>query len=148
MSPRRLARPLALAFTISFATLLAALAAASDMGHAAADQVQLASYQNYLNTYLYTHAGQNRGVGGAQHDLARDNIRTLMESYGLSVTLESFTYNGQTGNNVVGTKLGTVYPDRMFIIGGHYDSANNPGADDNASGVAGVLEIARILQSY
>jgi Zn-dependent M28 family amino/carboxypeptidase len=37
---------------------------------------------------------------------------------------------------VVATKLGTLYPDQIYIIGAHYDSVSNPGADDNASGVA------------
>lgn len=43
---------------------------------------------------------------------------------------------------------GTECPGKMLIIGGHYDSAHpqGPGADDNATGVAGMLEIARALR--
>ena len=128
--------------------LLVSMAGATDMGQAAANAVSQSSYQNYLNTYLYTHTGNSRGApNGAQHNLARDNIKSLMESYGLSVALESFSYGG-TGWNVVGTKTGTLYPDKQYIIGCHYDSVNNPGADDNASGAAGVLEAARVLSQY
>ena len=56
--------------------------------------------------------------------------------------------------NVIATKRGTLYPDSVIIIGGHYDSIVYdgtdwfvwaPGADDNASGTVGVLEAARIL---
>jgi len=55
--------------------------------------------------------------------------------------------------NVVATLKGTVYPNDVFVIGGHYDSHNNiedpmisaPGADDNASGVSSVLECARTI---
>ncbi|MBP7747609.1 MAG: M28 family peptidase [Phycisphaerae bacterium] len=126
----------------------ASFALASNEGQAAAEQVSVASYQGFMNNWLYTHSGQSRGPNGAQHDPARDNILSLFQSYGLSAALEPFTYGGQSGENVVATQTGTVYPERIYIIGGHYDSVNNPGADDNASGVALVLEAARILSQY
>lgn len=55
--------------------------------------------------------------------------------------------------NVVATLRGTETPERIFIIGGHYDSFNDqgnlfavaPGADDNASGTTCVLESARAV---
>ncbi|MGQ0571382.1 MAG: M20/M25/M40 family metallo-hydrolase [Armatimonadota bacterium] len=48
--------------------------------------------------------------------------------------------------NVVATKRGTTRPDEIVVIGGHYDSVpNGPGANDNASGVATILEAARVL---
>jgi len=128
-------------------------APASDEGQAAADQVSETSYRYFLGDnqgvegILYTHAGDNRGPNGPEHDPARDNIAAHFESYGLTVTLEPFYYGG-TYYNVVATKLGTVYPDQEYIVGGHYDSVSNPGADDNASGVASVLEAARILSQY
>jgi len=109
------------------------------------NQVSLASYQNYLNNALYTHAGDNRGLGGAQHDLARENIVSLFTSFGLLVTSQPFDYAGATYYNIVGTRVGTVRPDEIYIVGAHYDSVGNPGADDNASGVAAVLEAARVL---
>jgi len=121
---------------------------ASDEGQAAADQVNQSYYQNYLNLYLYTHAGHNRGPNGAQHDPARDNIKNLFTSFGLPAWFETFTYNGQVWENVVAEKVGTLYPTRIYIVGAHYDSANNPGADDNASGVAAVIEAARIISQY
>jgi photosystem II stability/assembly factor-like uncharacterized protein len=59
-----------------------------------------------------------------------------------------------TLNNVIATKQGTTYPDRYFIICAHYDDASEnpmvfaPGADDNGSGTAGVIEAARVLADY
>ncbi len=57
--------------------------------------------------------------------------------------------------NLIAIKTGTTRPDEYVVIGGHYDSISTenfhdpdayaPGADDNATGVAGVLEAARIL---
>ncbi len=121
---------------------------ASPQGLAAANQVSQASYYDFMDNWLYTHVGDKRGIGGPEHDLCRENVRFLLQSYGLSVVLEPFTYQSVTYYNVVATKTGLLYPSRQYIIGAHYDSVNNPGADDNASGVAAVLEIARILSQY
>jgi hypothetical protein len=128
--------------------LVAAPVRATDEGQEAANQVSATIYDSYLNLYLFTHTGHNRGMNGAQHDPCRDNIKALFESYGLPTVFETFTYSGQTWENVVAQQTGTLYPDSIYIIGGHYDSVSNPGADDNASGVAGTLEAARILSQY
>ncbi len=58
--------------------------------------------------------------------------------------------------NVLATKTGSLQPHRKIIVSGHYDSISldrtqaqqdvAPGADDNASGCAAVLEIARLLK--
>ncbi|UCD75480.1 MAG: M28 family peptidase [Phycisphaerales bacterium] len=120
---------------------------ASDAGQAAVDEVSQAIYFDLMDNWLYTHAGDNRGFG-PEHDLARDNIVFLMESYGLTVTLEPFEYSGNTYYNVVATKVGTLYPDQEYILGAHFDSVDNPGADDDASGVALMLEVARIIGPY
>lgn len=49
-------------------------------------------------------------------------------------------------HNVAVFKPGSRFPDRQLIIGAHYDTYPlSPGADDNASGVTGMLEIARVL---
>lgn len=51
--------------------------------------------------------------------------------------------------NIVAEKKGTTNPDEIVILGAHYDTPGNkiPGANDNASGVATMLEIARVLKS-
>ncbi|MBD3334963.1 MAG: M20/M25/M40 family metallo-hydrolase [Candidatus Eisenbacteria bacterium] len=52
-------------------------------------------------------------------------------------------------DNVVARKTGTVLPDEVIVVGGHYDSISRdgaaPGADDNATGTAATLEAARLL---
>ncbi len=137
----------ALPFALAVVGICASVSSASDAGLAAADQVSKASYIDFMDNWLYTHAGDDRGYG-PEHDLAMDNIAALLESYGLTVTLEPFNYSGTTYYNVVGTKLGTTYPDQQLIVGAHYDSVDNPGADDDASGVALMLEVARIVSQY
>jgi hypothetical protein len=132
---------------LAFVTVLlfASAALASDIGQWVAGQVDLATYQHYLDDLLYTHDGNNRGSGEPDHIAARANIVTTFGSFGLQVEVESFTTDYGDGYNVVATQVGTLHPDSYYVIGAHYDSVGNPGADDNASGVAGVMEIARIL---
>ncbi len=147
---RRVGRVLAVGLSI----LVVSATVASDAGQAAADEITDASYRYFLGDalseygILYTHSGHDRGVGGAHHDLARDNIAAHFEAYGLTVTLEPVYYSGTYYYNVVGTKLGVLYPEQEFVLGSHYDSVGNPGADDNASGVALVLDCARVLTQY
>ena len=60
-----------------------------------------------------------------------------------------------TSDNVIAIQRGQVYPDEYVVCGAHYDSFNKtpghpdslyaPGADDNASGSAGIIETARLL---
>ena len=52
----------------------------------------------------------------------------------------------ETGVNVIGRKVGATQPGEVVVIAAHYDGWGScPGADDNGSGVAGVLEAARVL---
>jgi Zn-dependent M28 family amino/carboxypeptidase len=111
-------------------------------------QVSQSSYTDYLDNWLYTHDGDNRGPTGQEHNWARDNIFTAFDSFGLDTSLDPFTYSGTEYHNVVGVHTGAVRPDEIYIVGAHYDSVSNPGADDNASGVAGVMEAARVLSQY
>jgi hypothetical protein len=77
---------------------------------------------------------------------AADYVEDELTALGYAVTLDPVTHEGATFPNVVGVHEGTTCPERVFVVGAHYDSvAATPGADDNASGVAGMLEIARAL---
>lgn len=77
-----------------------------------------------------------------------------------SVLLHDFTFEfhdtlRESSDNVIAIQRGLVYPDEYVVCGAHYDSYNNspghpdslraPGADDNASGTAGIIETARLL---
>lgn len=86
----------------------------------------------------------------------------VFESYGIPAEIEEYVADPWYGTpfscwNVVAEKPGVVYPDSIFIICGHLDStAGNPsspeavapGADDNGSGSAAVLETARVMSPY
>lgn len=67
-------------------------------------------------------------------------------------------FEAGTADNVIAVKWGTIKPEEFVICGAHYDSWNadgydpdtirSPGADDNGTGVAGILETARLLSPY
>lgn len=75
-----------------------------------------------------------------------DYIENSLRSFGCLVSRQSFTYEGRTYYNVIGEVRGS-HPDKkgILVVGAHYDTAvGTPGADDNASGVAGLLDLARL----
>ena len=93
---------------------------------------------------------------------ASDWIAGRMEALGLEVEQQPFNANtwmgsGAAAPNVIGIQRGTLYPDTYVVCGSHFDSfsyeammggGTAPGADDNATGVASVLESARIMTQY
>jgi len=63
---------------------------------------------------------------------------------GLDAVRQSYEAEGELCHNLVAQVRGTTQPERLFVVGAHYDSEGcTPGADDNASGVAGLLALAR-----
>jgi len=88
--------------------------------------------------------------GGIQ---AQNWIKGHFVNYGLPVELQDFPMGGyNSSDNVIAKLDGHLHPDEYVVVGGHYDSytggSQEPGADDNASGTAGVMEIARILSQF
>ena len=99
---------------------------------------------------------------------ARNWLIAKYEQMGLETEIHNFTIasnsswgwnyypHSNTSGNVIAIQTGTLYPDEFIVCGSHYDSwswnpitaAVAPGADDNASGTAGIVEIARILSQY
>jgi len=86
---------------------------------------------------------------------AGELIYNYFQNLGLDVSYQSFTFGpNYTSRNIIGELRGVTYPEDVLIVCGHYDSTSYipeilaPGADDNASGTAAVLEAARILVNY
>ena len=77
------------------------------------------------------------------NDLAATYIEEqLLALPNLSITVQNFN---TIGKNIIATQLGQTNPDDIYIVCAHYDSVAEYCADDNATGVAAVIEIARIL---
>jgi len=108
-------------------------------------------------------------MSGVSEELIRNHIRCLegirhpqaapaaLEAAGLYVrdSLASFDYQmreqifidqGRSFPNFIATRSGTGQPEKRVLVVAHFDTvATSPGADDNASGVAVLLELARVL---
>ncbi|OAD19861.1 peptidase, M28 family, partial [Candidatus Thiomargarita nelsonii] len=77
---------------------------------------------------------------------SKNHIIELFRSYGYQVSLQKYQVLDQTYANIEVELRGQKKPEEIIIIGAHYDSVvGSPGANDNGSGVAGILEIARRL---
>ncbi|NUP42399.1 MAG: M28 family peptidase, partial [Streptomyces sp.] len=103
-----------------------------------------------------------RGIGAARDWLLAE-LRSYAAGSGGRMTAELQSYVQEPASripvptkitNVVATLRGAVTPERVYVVSGHYDSrvtdvmnatSDAPGADDDASGVAVVLELARVM---
>jgi Zn-dependent M28 family amino/carboxypeptidase len=95
-----------------------------------------------------------RALEGVRHptaapealELAADYLAQSLASLGYQMSEHLFMDNGRSFRNVIATLPGSRFPEERVAALAHYDTvAGSPGADDNASGVAVLLEMARVL---
>jgi Peptidase family M28/Dockerin type I domain len=132
-----------------------AVAAEFDSATTPADTETLLSYitRPSYDRYLWGISSfRTRYYASSEVNDATAWIIRQFEAMGYSVELDSYVYNSIPQNNLIARKVGSVTPDDWYIVCAHYDSINRfgsnnpaPGADDNGSGIATVLEIARVL---
>ena len=116
---------------------------------------------------LSTQDDPKRGIGAARGWI-KSEFDKIAATSGGRMTVELQTFTQEPGKfpriakptvltNVVATLRGTQSPDRIYVVSGHYDSmcgsptdgeCDAPGADDDASGVAAVLEAARVMAPH
>jgi Zn-dependent M28 family amino/carboxypeptidase len=76
---------------------------------------------------------------------AAEYIEGVFRKSGLAVKRQAFVAQGETCENLEAEIAGTTRSNEIVVVGAHYDSVFNcPGANDNGSGVAGVLALARV----
>ncbi|MDD4052750.1 MAG: M28 family peptidase [candidate division Zixibacteria bacterium] len=105
--------------------------------------------QDSLYSYTSTlQAFGDRYYGTSSNRLSRDWLAGKFASFGYdSIVIDSFVYSSVQCQNVLAVKIGTILPEHYIVVGAHRDAVSgSPGADDNGSGSAAVLEIARILK--
>jgi len=78
---------------------------------------------------------------------AADYIYDSFQSLSYRVEPHLFTFAGREYRNTIATRVGKRRPDERWLVIAHYDTVEgSPGADDNASGVAALLEMAKVLE--
>ena len=111
---------------------------------------------------LSSQTDPQRGIGAAR-DWLFGAFQEVAAGSGGAMTVEKQSFVQPVASriptptpitNIVATLRGSTSPDRIYVVSGHYDSrvtdvmnftSDAPGADDDGSGVAAVLEIARVL---
>ena len=100
-----------------------------------------------LHSHVQTLAGQIGERNLFRHDrlvMAADYIRTTLAGAGYEVRRQPYGVAGKICENIEAEMRGREKPDDIVVIGAHYDSVQgSPGANDNASGVAATLALAR-----
>ncbi len=102
---------------------------------------------------LRTHVDRLAGLIGPRHlgkpvalEAAATYIEREFQAFGSTVERQWYETQGQQTCNLVVERLGTKQPKQIVILGAHYDTVRTtPGADDNASAVAVLIETARLV---
>jgi len=141
---------------LKFLPCLAVLAAGG-LGAAEADPALAGILQGITAERLFAEVDHLVSFGSRRWDQAggkdaQEWIRSRLAALPLD---DVFVQDFDDGSdNVIGVLRGAERPERAHVIGAHYDSWNSagpaapaPGADDNASGTAAVLEAARVLSA-
>ena len=80
-------------------------------------------------------------------EAAAKEIERVLAGYGYAPAAQRFEALGREVRNIEVEIKGGAKPDEIIILGAHYDSVSGcPGANDNGSGVAALLELARLLR--
>jgi hypothetical protein len=110
----------------------------------------LTEAQQAARERLARHVHELAGVIGERHllmpqrlEAAASYLETTLRATGLPLRLQPFEAQGRSVRNVEAERPGTTRRGELVVIGAHYDSVPGcPGANDNATGVAALLEIA------
>jgi len=102
---------------------------------------QLSQHVKYLSETI----GERNLSKAGTLEAAADYIRSSLQHEGYSVAEQSYSVQGQQVRNLEAKLVGSETGGKTVVVGAHYDSVEtSPGANDNASGVAAVLELARL----
>lgn len=97
---------------------------------------------------LSNQIGERNYTRPMQLNAAVQFIQKAFEEFGFETQAQTFEVRGIPVQNIEVEIKGNKKPDEIIIVGAHYDTVvGTPGADDNATGVAALIEMARLLQN-
>lgn len=98
-----------------------------------------------LKKHIHQFGTRSRDTGSQNLRNAQEYVIKECKSYGLKVKSQGMLIRGKECRNIIAWKEGN---DKIVVIGAHLDSARNPGADDNASGSACLLLLAKRFSNH
>jgi Zn-dependent M28 family amino/carboxypeptidase len=111
------------------------------------EESQLATRLSAHVTYVSETVGERSLSRPGSLQATTEYLRNSLKQAGYAVTEHTYSIEGHAVSNIEVSLVGSDNSSGPVIVGAHYDSvAGTIGADDNATGVAGVLELARLLQ--
>jgi len=112
------------------------------------DRRVMISIENLKEHVRNIHFDRDPYQGYLKLEQAAQYIEKEFLKVGLDVKEDIFQWEGKTYKNIVAEKKGITSPRGVLILGAHYDTVpGSPGADDNSSAVALLLEVARNIQA-
>lgn len=110
---------------------------------AVVNHVQVAALQQHVKQLSHVIKSRSFEAGDGLNQ-ASDYIESELKRHHDQVIIQPYQVNGNTFQNITATHGPSDAP--IIVVGAHYDAYGGlPGADDNASGVAGLLELNRLL---
>jgi Zn-dependent M28 family amino/carboxypeptidase len=98
--------------------------------------------------YLAGTIGERNVIAYQALESTRQYVEDLLRGAGYNVTSQEYVVQMRKVKNLIVEIPGATRSNEIVIIGAHYDTVDDcPGADDNSSGVAALLELARLLKS-
>jgi Zn-dependent M28 family amino/carboxypeptidase len=99
--------------------------------------------QEYV-TQLATHIGPRNVQRPHALQQAAQYIKERLKGYGYIPSVQEYVVDNVPSENIIAEIKGQKYPDKIIVIGAHYDTViNSPGANDNGTGVAALLALAQ-----
>jgi len=110
-------------------------------------QSELAARLESHVRYLSVNIGERNLPHSGSLEATTDYIRDTLSKAGYSVVEQTYAVEGHNVSNLEAQLTGSTANEPAVFVGAHYDSVvGTVGADDNATGVAGVVELARELR--
>ncbi|MEZ4951495.1 MAG: M28 family peptidase [Saprospiraceae bacterium] len=113
------------------------------------DVLDLIEKENLESNLEFVEGARHRNSNPNHLKQVQDSIQSLFEKEGWELQVQTWMNGAYQAKNYIGKIQGTTQDTVWYLMGGHYDSvAGSPGADDNGSATAALMEAIRVLGKF